>query len=52
MLRKFFALAALFTIFNFAFSLHIANTVKATPVAKENPNSVIDTMNLLTTMNW
>lgn len=47
MLRKFFALAALFTIFNFAFSLHIANTVKATPVAKENPNSVIDTMNLL-----
>ncbi len=47
MLRKIFALTALITVLNLAFVLHIANTVKATPVAKEPANAVIDTMNLL-----
>ena len=47
MLRKFFALTALITILNLIAAIYTADFVKATPVAKENPNSVIDTLQLL-----
>ena len=48
MLRKFFALTALITILNLIVAGYTSNVVKATPVAKEPTNAVIDTMNLLT----
>ena len=44
MLKKFFALTALFTILNFIVAFHTAD---ATPVAKEPTGAIIDTMNLL-----